>query len=800
MSKEREICKQERNFLLLKDDEESKIVREILKSPLGLAEALIVNFIECKLDSLKEKLDSIKQFAAGVASAEGKSPDYTLAMFYPYYFAFHQFVHSSFRARQGKVLEGVFDALLRDYRNIEILDKASQRKLLGISNRGFPDFDLFMKIAKEQNDEYLIVQIRSRDDTGGTTAKTSLVEGVKYLREHLCKSRNRNKVKINYVVFVWEELNSLQRDTTLNKFYNFLCEEVKNLDKETFKDTLLQGNPIQIDCVDLYFIYGLSKFLELLKKIVGLSNDLQTSLRKLLNLIMNWDDFWVAYSVIGKEYERYKQFNRSFIYEMIDFLKKENFDFEELNTYEDYRNLADKIAVAFWKQEKKGEPFERGQDNYLYFKDIAFLILIYYKKKGLLNKNLIIPKYFSFRKHYSNISNNYITHRIYYYPASFIPQVVRYTLDKFSKENCIVLDMFAGGGTVGVESYISNRNSILIDINPLLPELIKLKLFNKPIDTDKLLSEANDLLMEREKEFYPNWKNIDYWYAEPILNLLTKIWGNLYDKDYKYKLILKYALLYISRKFSNADNSVPKLFSSKKKRDEINKILKENWKEKIKNNFIQRVIFIKDAISELQNIKKKNKEVYCKVFTEDSYSLEISNLGVSSLDLIITSPPYLQAQEYVRSIKLDLYWSGYDDTFIRELSKKEIPYRKIDTNMQINTPLLEKIKKYINYDSLSKEKKRIFDSYFYYTIKTIEKYSSLIKENGKLCIFVGNPKMNGTEINIWEIFLDYFTNSKNFKLLNVIADPIISRKLASKRKNNNPNGMEYEYLIILKRK
>ena len=54
---------------------------------------------------------------------------------------------------------------------------------------------------------------------------------------------------------------------------------------------------------------------------------------------------------------------------------------------------------------------------------------------------------------------------------------------------------------------------------------------------------------------------------------------------------------------------------------------------------------------------------------------------------MITSPPYLQAQEYIRSTKMELFWLGYSEAKIRELSRLEIPYRKAER--VIHTPTLE---------------------------------------------------------------------------------------------------------------
>lgn len=59
---------QKRNFLLLNNDETLNIVKKILQSPLGLARDLICYLNENKFTELKNNLDKIKQFVAGINS------------------------------------------------------------------------------------------------------------------------------------------------------------------------------------------------------------------------------------------------------------------------------------------------------------------------------------------------------------------------------------------------------------------------------------------------------------------------------------------------------------------------------------------------------------------------------------------------------------------------------------------------------------------------------------------------------------------------------------------------------------
>ena len=170
----------------------------------------------------------------------------------------------------------------------------------------------------------------------------------------------------------------------------------------------------------------------------------------------------------------------------------------------------------------------------------------------------------------------------------------------------------------------------------------------------------------------------------------------------------------------------------------------------------------------------------------DSSKLKLNK----KVDALITSPPYLQAQEYIRTAKLDLYWLGYSAKQIKAISKLEIPYRKAERI--ITTDTLDKIRKQVS----NKKLLNILNSYFDHTIASLENNMKLLKTGGKSCIFVGNPKIDGIEMETWKIFTEYFTE-KEFKFEIVFDDEIKTRQLFGNRNNKNPNGMKSEYLLVL---
>ena len=388
----------------------------------------------------------------------------------------------------------------------------------------------------------------------------------------------------------------------------------------------------------------------------------------------------------------------------------------------------------------------------------------------------------------------YLTHAIYAYPAKFIPQIVRYAIKTYTKEGDWVVDPFAGSGTVGVEAYLCKRNAVLLDLNLLLNHIMPLKVYRgKERLHEASLYKLLAGMRESNEQFTPAWSNVAYWYAPEILEVLSQYWGfiNRID-DNIYAAVIKSALLKVSKRFSYTEDRTPKLARSKRKLQAIAELLKENWREQL-DEMVQNL--------SLKTLRDLNDFV---VYTQQHHTEDLGQVefqgGVDSSDVavprvcdaLITSPPYLQAQEYIRSTKMDLFWLGHTEEEVQALSRLEIPYRKPDRVIQTGT--LDKVRKVLTRDDLRKR----LDSYFCHTLNALENSMKQLKPNAAACIFVGNPRIDGIMVEIWRILAEYFTEY-GWTFEKVYEDRIKTRKLFGARKNKNPDGMKSEFLLILRK-
>ncbi|WP_346765965.1 DNA methyltransferase [Thermococcus sp. 21S7] len=383
---------------------------------------------------------------------------------------------------------------------------------------------------------------------------------------------------------------------------------------------------------------------------------------------------------------------------------------------------------------------------------------------------------------------------MYYYPSRFIPHVVRFFIDKYTKEGDWILDPFGGSGTVCVEALMTNRNAICLDINPVSPHIIKAKIY---LPKERFEDEFPNIRIYEEldnaEEFQPRWSRIDEWYPQEFLGILRKMWWIYNENPHPLVLI---ALFKTSRKFSLTDDQIPKTFRSKIKRAWINKILERttNYEQFILDFFKKTLMNIHKASVDFMGLYRGGQ---CKINDGRDYVDVVNYKLKEQVSSILTSPPYGMAHEYIRSFKLELAWLGYDDEQIRQLSKLEIPYRPENTipPIDIQSETYELYREHI--ERIRPDLVKVYDKYFASVLGVFERLGDNVSDY--MGIFVGNASFAGIKPPYDEIFIEHLENL-GFRHEITYVDTIKARKLFKNRNNLVPNGIETESLIILKSK
>ena len=383
-------------------------------------------------------------------------------------------------------------------------------------------------------------------------------------------------------------------------------------------------------------------------------------------------------------------------------------------------------------------------------------------------------------------STTYATFGLYKYPAKFIPQVIAYALTTYGRSGMNVIDPFAGYGTVGTVARLLGNDYELWDLNPLLEYLHSVAIM-KPVDVDS--DALVQRMMAHNRGFIPDWSNVAYWYPEEFLPMLFKAWGFYHSlEDEKLRRVLLIPLLRATHYFSYNDEKRQKLSRSPLAKRRTDRLQAQDWR----NIF---AAMVSKGISEiLRRLKEydelRPKPVKCAI-----------RAGIDALtqdfdgekDILITSPPYLQAQEYIRATKMDLFWLGYTEETIRGLSKKEFPYQDVP-KITIYSGTYAKCLDGITEPHMS----RLFERYFYGVLGTLTRLQGHISK--KLLLFVGPATIRTVPIPIDQIFVEHF-QALGWKHEITLVDTIVARAMFFYKFNPATGAkdrrMATEHLVVL---
>jgi len=384
-------------------------------------------------------------------------------------------------------------------------------------------------------------------------------------------------------------------------------------------------------------------------------------------------------------------------------------------------------------------------------------------------------------------STTYATFSIYKYPAKFIPQVIAYVLKEYAKKGMNIFDPFAGYGTVGVVSRLYGYDYELWDLNPIINIIHDTAIMKRPpIDTLELMKKIKNT----QEKYIPKWSNLEYWFPEDFLPILYKTWGFVHSLKDETKYVLLIPLLKVTRYFSYSDEKVHKLYKSKHSKKKIKELLKREWKLQFYTMLEKEICMLIKKVWEYNRLNPKAVKHKIKSGI-DTLKTTLDN----DVNILITSPPYLQAQEYIRSTKLELFWLGYDESYIRNLSKKEIPYNEV-SKIEIYSRKYYEFRKKIKEDHL----KKLYDRYFHAILKTFSTLGENVSDY--MFIFVSPAKIRITPISIDDIIIEHLKEF-GWKHEVTFIDKIVSRVMFES--NINPaSGLEdkrikTEHLVVLKK-
>lgn len=405
------------------------------------------------------------------------------------------------------------------------------------------------------------------------------------------------------------------------------------------------------------------------------------------------------------------------------------------------------------------------------------------------NDHLPIERSFRELVHWIKVGER-ATHYLHTYPGKLLPQIAHFFLaaKAWIPPNGLVLDPFSGTGTVVLEAVLSGRSACYADVNPLAREITAAKV--TPIETSKIRSaikSLSDRLIEVSSAPVPNVVNIDKWYRPEVRDELARLVYCIdQDPDPVARLAFRIAFSATARKASraNARFSVPVVDKSSTGSYDV----AAGFLSQIEANISRYEALLgalpKRAIVSCAGDDARSLRSLTRSHCEESQK----PLPNASVDAVITSPPYLSAQKYVRASSLSLGWLGYaKKSNLKEFEDKLIgrEHFRVAATLKIReTPLDSANNLILNVAKINRLRATICASYINEMDEAIAEMYRVLKPSGKLVIVVGDNTVCGFNFETTRFISELCIRAGFVKTL-CLVDSIKSRALTMNRKGGH---------------
>jgi DNA modification methylase len=346
-------------------------------------------------------------------------------------------------------------------------------------------------------------------------------------------------------------------------------------------------------------------------------------------------------------------------------------------------------------------------------------------------------------------------HSLHSYPARFIPQIPEKAIEAWSKPGDTVIDPFCGCGTTMLEASILGRKSIGIDNNAVAILISKAKTLKYSDDDISALEEFLDYILQminthqNETDELYEFANIDFWFTEEAkkdLSAIKKKIKVLKEPCQTFALAIFSAII-IRASYQDSDTRYARV-----KGKTYTKGTAFKWYARK----------LKEGIAALKEI---NSSRLADVSVHQADARDIPFVQDNSVDLLVTSPPYVNAYDYHKYHRQRIHWIDGDVSMARD----------------------KEIGKHDTFSRPGANAQRYFDEMY----ECFKEWNRVLKPGAKAVIVVGDGIVNKTAIPVGDIFIDLMEKA-GFK----IYERTLRRLRTTKKSFNGKARIDHEHVLI----
>lgn len=389
---------------------------------------------------------------------------------------------------------------------------------------------------------------------------------------------------------------------------------------------------------------------------------------------------------------------------------------------------------------------------------------------------------------------NSYTHGMFKYPCKFIPEIPRWGINAFlPQKKGVIFDPFSGSGTTLLEANINGIDAYGTEIDDIAKLIIKVKTTVLDLKQIEFLEQSyleiiNTISRDDAEVFRPEIDNLEHWFSENTINQLgrMKVYIDHIEND-DIRDFFKLCMVSIIKRVSNADDTSPKPYVS-------NKIIKAP--PTVEKEFSTVFHRYEQMMLELLNVDKMG----------NTNIIQGDALGFSmpfGIDLAITSPPYINAFDYGRTMRLENLWMGtLTEEELRQKKSQYVGTEKIDSKMEKSDfSILEKsnlLKGYYEQIVEQDEKRALVVKKFFEDMeKNLHCIYRQMNAGGKYMIVIGNSTIRKVNVESWKV-IEEIANRMGFTTIQYFSYIIQNPYIRIPRKGMG-GKISRDYVLVLEK-
>jgi hypothetical protein len=326
------------------------------------------------------------------------------------------------------------------------------------------------------------------------------------------------------------------------------------------------------------------------------------------------------------------------------------------------------------------------------------------------------------------------------------PELALESLKKLRKKS-IVLDPMAGSGTVLRQAIELGHNAIGLDLDPLA--VLMSRVWTHPV-SDSVIQHIYEQVIKQALAINPADAKLPWIDEEKETIDFVRYWfGQAQERDLR---CLAYVLYSCDKSIENQDEraaldvlkiALSRIIVTKEQCASLARDTSHSRPHRVTTKSDYSVFLgfersLKTVRKRLAEISQKGE---ARVQIGDARNLNLAN---QSVDAVLTSPPYLNAIDYMRGHRLSLVWLGYRLTELRAIRSSSIGAER---GTDKNVDNLQALKSSLgDLDSLPSRHRLMIDRYVGDVFLMMSEVARVLKPEGLATFVVGNSCLKGVFI------------------------------------------------------